>query len=69
MVSWEEIGKLTTLPPNAPARCSGNHLGWLVELSRDKDEGDEGSAPVPAPSPAPVQPPAATVTEPELESV
>jgi hypothetical protein len=37
VIPWEEIGKLTTLPLNAPARYAGNHLGWLVELSKDKD--------------------------------
>lgn len=64
VVPWEAIGKLTTLPMNAPARYSGNHLGWLVELSKDKD-GDEGSAPVPA-APKPPQP-AAPTAEPEPE--
>ena len=33
-VPWDAIGKLTTMPPNAPAKFVGNHLGWLVELSK-----------------------------------
>jgi len=36
VVNWEEIGRLTSLPLNCPARYSENHLGWLVELSKDK---------------------------------
>ena len=35
VISWAEISKLSTLPQNAPARYSGNHLGWLVELSKE----------------------------------
>lgn len=48
VIPWAEIGKLSTLPLNAPARYSGNHLGWLVELSKE----DEPAA---AKDPAPVQ--------------
>lgn len=34
VIPWVEIGKLSTLPLNGPARFAGNNLGWLVELSK-----------------------------------
>jgi len=66
VVPWEEVGKLTHLPLNAPARFSGNNLGWLVELSKDKDE--DGSSPVVATSPEPPVLPPSTAPDP-LEQV
>lgn len=35
VIPWAEIGRLSTLPLNSPARFAGNNLGWLVELSKD----------------------------------
>ena len=37
VIPWAEIGKLSTLPPNGPAKFAGDNLGWLVELSKDKE--------------------------------
>lgn len=36
VIPWAEIGKLSTLPPNGPAKFAGDNLGWLVELSKDE---------------------------------
>lgn len=38
VVGWGEISKLTELPEKAPAQYADNKLGWLVELSKDKEE-------------------------------
>jgi hypothetical protein len=37
VIPWAEIGKLSTLPPNGPAKFAGDNLGWLVELSKDEE--------------------------------
>lgn len=36
-VPWNEIGKLATLPSNAPNKFQDNQLGWLIELSDKKE--------------------------------
>lgn len=33
-VAWADIAKLSHLPLVAPAKFSGNPIGWLVELSQ-----------------------------------
>jgi hypothetical protein len=50
VIPWSEITKLATLPPNIPAKFSGNKIGWLVELSAGKDDKPETT---PTPTTAP----------------
>ncbi len=55
-IPWDEITKLCTMPPNIPAKHSGNKIGWLVELSAGKEE-------KPAKTPTPVTAPPDATTE------
>jgi hypothetical protein len=52
VIPWSEITKLATLPPNIPAKFSGNKIGWLVELSNGKDKPDVTPTPTTAPADA-----------------
>ena len=36
-ISWDEIGKLATLPDNIPAKFTGDKMAWLIELSMNKE--------------------------------
>lgn len=55
-IPWDEIVKLATMPPNIPAKHTGNKIGWLVELSTGKEE-------KPAKTPTPVTAPPDATTE------
>lgn len=41
VVGWGEVAKLAELPEKAPAQYTDNKLGWLTELSKDKEEEPE----------------------------